>query len=395
MKHTVLLLMFLGLLTSASAQDSENAVWNNYLKGIRIDDIADAGDYLWLISDFNTKLRKFDKKSGNVVNYDYKDFNIEPDDWLIDVECDNNGIPWVGTFVGTFKMSHDNTWTLIHHGSTFAMTKSKDGVVWIAYRNEIIRYEGDSIKVLDGNEVSYASSIATDRNGDLWSIRNNPLASFFLGLSNYDGYNWNRMTPPFVLVYVSNLNIDKNDTKWMSAYGGEPLISYDEITWKRYDTPFQTTINSIATENENIWCGTKNGLMRFTNSQWKVYNVQNSELPSDTVYQISVDADGTKWIGTQKGLVAFDLTTSVSTISKLNHEFELYPNPAHDYLNLKVPKELQSSKVDIMSASGQVLQSFNLNNNQKLLQISQLPAGVYLLRIQSKENQSLEKFVKQ
>jgi hypothetical protein len=124
----------------------------------------------------------------------------------------------------------------------------------------------------------------------------------------------------------------------------------------------------------------------------------NSALPSDTVYTIAIDSDGTKWIGTAKGLAAFNengLKTSVRHDQKFLDETVLYPNPAHDFITLKIQKQLQNPIVDIININGQLIHSCRIQNNQNRLDISALSSGVYMVRIQSDENHFIKKFVKQ
>ncbi|WP_163709302.1 T9SS type A sorting domain-containing protein [Mangrovibacterium lignilyticum] len=384
----ILLLAITLFIYSWTVNGQNNTQWNTHLEGITIDDIADAGDYLWLISGLGTKVIKYDKNSGNVELYDYVDFNIQPDDWFTDVVCDNNGIPWVGTFVGAFKMTDDNTWILVHPEGAWAMTKSKDGVVWIAYQYETIRYEGNNIKVFDAGD--YFSSLATDNVGDLWGARQGIL---FRGLSKYDGNSWNTYTPPYIVGYVTDLAIDANGMKWMS---GGALISYDGTNWEEYYTPVETHINSIAIENKSIWCGTKDGLMRFSNSQWTVFDTANSELPSNVVNSIAIDDNGTKWIGTKNGLVAiYNLATANVSVASKDAGFEIHPNPATTYFNIAQNDALpKGSSLEIFTIEGKILKRQLITTENSRIGISDLTNGVYLLRIKSSQGTTVRKLVK-
>ena len=76
-------------------------------------------------------------------------------------------------------------------------------------------------------------------------------------------------------------------------------------------------------------------------------------------------------------------------------EIELFPNPVNNYINLKIPGEIQKSIVDIFNIQGKAFTSFYLDKNQNRLDVSHLPRGIYLLRIQSDQNHIMKKFVKQ
>ena len=67
-------------------------------------------------------------------------------------------------------------------------------------------------------------------------------------------------------------------------------------------------INDIDEEGEFLWIATNGGLVRLNKntleSEW--YGSINSGLPSNSVYAVRIDKNGNKWIGTSQGLVKYD-----------------------------------------------------------------------------------------
>ncbi|MQP53804.1 T9SS type A sorting domain-containing protein, partial [Flavobacterium sp. LMO9] len=59
-----------------------------------------------------------------------------------------------------------------------------------------------------------------------------------------------------------------------------------------------------------------------------------------------------------------------------NLEVALYPNPVHNILNIETALELKS--VEIYNIQGQKV----LSSNQKQINVSDLAAGMYMVRIQ-------------
>ena len=73
-------------------------------------------------------------------------------------------------------------------------------------------------------------------------------------------------------------------------------------------------------------------------------------------------------------------TLSSSDFSQNNLEVALYPNPVRDVLNIETNLDIQS--VEIYNIQGQKV----LSSNQKQINVSDLAAGMYMVRIQDAEN---------
>lgn len=73
----------------------------------------------------------------------------------------------------------------------------------------------------------------------------------------------------------------------------------------------QRTQSSIAADNyNNIWVGYfNNGIGKFKNGNWTMYDSISNGLISNHVYALAVDANNNIWIGTKNGLQKFDGTT--------------------------------------------------------------------------------------
>jgi hypothetical protein len=78
-------------------------------------------------------------------------------------------------------------------------------------------------------------------------------------------------------------------------------------------------------------------------------------------------------------------TLSSPNFNQNNLEVSLYPNPANDVLNIETALEIQS--VEIYNIQGQKVRTAN----QKQINISDLAAGIYMVRIQDTENNTATK----
>jgi ligand-binding sensor domain-containing protein len=88
---------------------------------------------------------------------------------------------------------------------------------------------------------------------------------------------------------------------------GQPqLINYNQ---SNSPLPFNT-VRCIALQDSVKWFGTDDGLARFDNQNWQIFNSSNSPLSSDDIRALKVENDSIIWIGTiSGGLFQFDGTT--------------------------------------------------------------------------------------
>ena len=86
-------------------------------------------------------------------------------------------------------------------------------------------------------------------------------------------------------------------------------------------------------------------------------------------------------------------TTATGLENPTSTNFKLYPNPATSALY--VPNLLHEAKVGIIGLDGKTVKQLNSIANDGKIDISNLPKGVYLLKISSKDGDRLQKFIKQ
>lgn len=132
-----------------------------------------------------------------------------------------------------------------------------------------------------------------------------------------DSLTWVRLTEQTVNLpsnFLTHVAIESGWIKWLSTVS-EGLIRFDDKNFQIFNeinSPLPT--NNIAMVGIDAagkkWICTFNGLVVFDDNNWTVYNSLNSGLPGDLVKCVAFDIDGSVWIGTaNKGLVKFDSGT--------------------------------------------------------------------------------------
>ena len=108
----------------------------------------------------------------------------------------------------------------------------------------------------------------------------------------------------------ANCSAPEGDVLWIGTDGG--LVSLNRLTGiktfynKSSSGLPDNRITCIAIDIQGTkWMGTNRGLISFDGTTWAVYDTLNSDLPSNSVNSIAIDLPGNKWIGTHNGLVKF------------------------------------------------------------------------------------------
>ena len=119
----------------------------------------------------------------------------------------------------------------------------------------------------------------------------------------------------------------------------------------------------------------------------------STQLPSNDVRTIAIDAQDNKWFGTEHGVSKIPGgTQGINHITNKN-QLNLYPNPVQDvlYINLS-EKQGMLELFDIAVKS--VLQNEILENKASI-DVSGLENGIYLVKVLSDKKMVTGKFVKQ
>ncbi|WP_405208398.1 glycoside hydrolase family 9 protein [Aquimarina sp. LLG6339-5] len=88
-------------------------------------------------------------------------------------------------------------------------------------------------------------------------------------------------------------------------------------------------------------------------------------------------------------------TLSIGDLEETSEDFKVYPNPTNKTLNIKTPFSNGSSSIELYSIQGKKVFSKELNSEQSNLDISNLSAGLYLIKINSNTNSYTTKIIKQ
>jgi hypothetical protein len=92
------------------------------------------------------------------------------------------------------------------------------------------------------------------------------------------------------------------------------------------------------------------------------------------------------------GIDSFSVDRPLSTNSFFSNNFSVYPNPASDVVNISVKNNVIVSQTELTDINGRVVKSTNGFTSQ--INVSELNAGVYFLKITTDQGVGSSKIVK-
>lgn len=190
---------------------------------------------------------------------------------------------------------------------------------------------------------------------------------------------------------------------------GAAFIDFGEGVWFKYTSTSTETI-TISTANINtdfdtqlqVWSGTCGVLTCIGGdddggdddivelaSQFCWQSTGSSANPVD--YYIYVDG-----FSTNKGYFVLSLDTDQSTASNQEFEqfdFSIYPNPIKNILSIDSQEII--TKVTIFNLLGQEVKTISPKTNNVSVDVNNLKAGVYIIKLIANDNESTKKFIKE
>ena len=351
-------------------------------------------------------LVKYDANSWYLYN---STNSLLTNDTILSVVIDNLGNKWIGTQGnGLVKLDNNGLWTTfntsnsnIPHNTVSSISIDSSGQIWIGTMNGLAKFNGINWTVYtttnSGLTNDYIRSTAIDNNGNIWIITIN-------GISKFNGTNWatyNSSNSGILNDYIYEIEVHNNDV-WFGTQIG--LTKYDGADWvNHYQTVNSSiplgNIYAIEFDNDNImWVGGgSGGFSKFDGNVWTNFNYSNSALPSDNVRSIMIDSNNTKWIGTFWGLVAYNenqLSTTENVEIETKESIIVYPNPSGDYIFLKIPSNIDIKSVEIFDSSSNKINSPLIKEKSNKVDVTHLPTGIYILKININGKYLTKKFVK-
>lgn len=149
-----------------------------------------------------------------------------------------------------------------------------------------------------------------------------------------------------------------------------------------------------ALNDKEAWIAGTSGVILHTTDGGNNWIREATGLSDEMLYGIAVSRTGEVYIsGNRRTLLRYGIINGVDDVI-ISAGIGLSPNPATDYIDIKLPRNSNSSlygKIKICNAMGECVQmSEDISTESFRLDISHLPAGIYFFQ----EGKSNIKFIK-
>ena len=150
------------------------------------------------------------------------------------------------------------------------------------------------------------------------------------------------------------------------------------------------TWNNADVDGWNIQYRPTGGQLSTATATTNSYTITG--LTANTTYEIQVQAncgDGNLSDWTQ----AINVTTT-GIESWLENSVSLYPNPAKEYVDIRVDGDLNVSMMEVYDVYGKLINTVNVVDNPTRINVSGLADGMYFVRVMTEKGMVTKTFVK-
>lgn len=215
--------------------------------------------------------------------------------------------------------------------------------------------------------ISYSVPAVTGATSYSWTLP--------AGAQITSGTNTNNITVSFPAGTVSNnITVAAIDTRGCASNTSTRFITINPAPAKPVITSNSVQLTAPAGFSQYKW---------FLNSIEIAGATSNIYTPTaNGQYQVEVtNATGCKNISDNFNFI----TTSLNEVTVSGTTISVFPNPAKDFISLRVAQQLSGRiEVSLLSIDGKLMKQTVLTNGVSQLDVSTLPQGNYMLKIQSR-----------
>ena len=191
-----------------------------------------------------------------------------------------------------------------------------------------------------------------------------------------------------------------------TVYGSEvTFTTLPEDTPEPCDVPTGLDTTNVANEVISItWDANANVVnwnvrYRPQNGQWTSATANTNGytitgLTGSTTYEIQVQANCGDGNASDWSASLFVTTKNVGINSWLENSVNLYPNPAKEYVDIRINGDVNVTSMEVYDVYGKLLNAMNVVENPTRINVSNLANGMYFVRVNTEAGAVTKTFVK-
>ena len=203
--------------------------------------------------------------------------------------------------------------------------------------------------------------------------------------------------------YIFRAFITYNGT---TVYGNDLIFTtLPDDTPEPCDAPTGLDTNLVANEiigitwDANANVSSWNVHYRPQNGEWTSATTANNGytitgLTGNTTYEIQVQANCGDGNLSDWSASLFVTTKNVGINSWLENSVALYPNPAREYVDIRVDGDVNVNSMEVYDVYGKLINTVMVNENPTRINVSGLADGMYFVRVTTEEGAVTKTFVK-
>jgi len=277
---------------------------------------------------------------------------------------------------------------------------------WVSTTNRgLLKYE-------NGQVIEFNNTNSPLPNNSLWALtfdtKNVLWGSFGYatgtpGIFSFDGINWHIWTAaeaPLLSNQILNIKFDSKNNLWCNSVGNAAVgvIRFNGTNWTNYLKtnsllPSDIINNIFIDSHDTIWVATSAGAAKFDRENtWEAYTISNSGMTFSSVLDVIRLSNGDVYFTHSYGGISV-LKSSSGINDRIPNvpakdDIKLYPIPAQDMLNIQIPTNCTSYKIEIYDLSTKPVYSSawypsTQTNGLQTINSSSFPKGIYLLQLKT------------
>jgi len=170
---------------------------------------------------------------------------------------------------------------------------------------------------------------------------------------------------------------------------------YDTITpYNTINMPSGKIAEIEFDKDDNLWCAfadfsptpqidSYHALAKLEGNTWQVYDTTNTPFNWDAYLGMEIDTLGNVWVATGNNLHVLQSNSNpawLNTIEPEKETFNIYPNPATDYVNVNCSQNING--IQLFDLTGKKMANYSISNiKHTKINTAYLPKGIYIIEL--------------